>query len=178
MKLKTSFLYISSFIVFSSFNFITDWYTFDNDYLTLYFPEKPTTNSQLVESSVGKLNLKTAFFEPSDPNTNVYAYGLITSEYPDSIINSNKKEILSTFFRNSIDGSVKSSNGRLLTESEISLNGYPGRQVKIDYGNGQAFINMRLYLVQNKSIILQVIEPTNSTDSTNKLKFFNSIKLK
>ena len=64
MKLKTSFLYISSFIVFSSFNFITDWYTFDNDYLTLYFPEKPTTNSQMVESSVGKLNLKTAFFEP------------------------------------------------------------------------------------------------------------------
>ena len=178
MKLRITYSLIFLFIIFSSFSFINDWYTFENDTFTINFPKEPTINSQMVESSVGTLNMKTVFFETNDPSTNVYAYGLITSEYPDSLINSNKKEILTTFFRNSIDGSVKSSKGKLLAESEISLNGYPGRQVKIDYGNGQAFINMRLYLVQNKSIILQVIEPTNSTDSTNKIKFFNSIKLK
>ena len=178
MKLSIPYLLTFLFIIFSSFSFINDWYVFENDTLTINFPKKPTINNQMVESSFGTLNMKTVFFEPNDPGTNVYLYGLMTSEYPDSLINSNKKEIQTVFFRNSIDGSVKNLKGRLLTESEISLDGYPGRHVKIDYGNGQAFINMKLYLVQNKYIILQVIEPTNSTDSTNKINFFNSIKLK
>lgn len=33
-------------------------------------------------------------------------YGLVTSEYPDSLIHSDNKEILPTFFRNSTDGAV------------------------------------------------------------------------
>lgn len=178
MTLKNSFLPIVLFTILSSFIDANDWYLFDNDILTIKFPEKPHTSSELEKSAVGTLTLKTAFFEPNEPGTNVYAYGLITSEYPDSIIHSNKTELLSQFFRNAIDGSLKSSNGVFVSESDIVLNGYPGREVKIDYGNGEAYINMRLYLVQNKSIILQVIEPTNSADSTNKLKFFNSIELK
>jgi hypothetical protein len=177
-KAKTYFGSLVLVLVASSFTVLNDWYHFENAYLSLEFPNKPALNLQEVPSSLGKLKMETAFYEPTEDKKDVYLYGLVTSEYPDSLINSGKKDILPAFFRNSIDGTVTDTKGKLLSEKEIAFGAYPGREIKIDYGNGQAIIDMRLYLIKNKMTILQVITPPVIIDSTSKVKFFNSLKLK
>lgn len=177
-NLKCYILPAISVAIICSFTIIKDWYLFETSFLSIEFPNKPTLNSQKVASNVGVLNLETAFYEPTKETKDAYLYGAMTSVYPDSLISSDKVEILSTFFRSSIDGTLKDINGKLLAEKVINYKQYPGREIKVDYGNGQAIVYMRLYLVKNVATILQVITPTITTDSTSRLRFFNSFRLK
>ena len=105
-------------------------------------------------------------------------YGAIDSEYPDSLVNSDKSEILPKLFRGSIDGAVRNVNGVLLSENVMNYKGFPGREVRIDYNKGQAIIKMRLLLVHNKMIILQTITETSKDGNNASLHFLNSFQLK
>jgi hypothetical protein len=102
----------------------------------------------------------------------------ITSEYPDSLINSGKTELLPQFFRNSIDGAVRNVQGKLLSEKNITINGFPGREVRVDYQNGTAIIKMDFYLVHNEMIMLQTITEPSKENNASELKFYASFKLK
>jgi hypothetical protein len=175
-KSKIFFFSILTLVSIYSFTVATDWYLFENTFSTIEFPAKPVLNTQGLPSAVGKLKMETAFLEPTDKN--VYLYGLLVSEYPDSLINSDKKEKLAPFFRSAIDGSIKDTKSKLLSEKEISIEKYPGREVRMDYGNGKAIVTMRLYLIKNKMTIVQIITPTVILDSVNKYRFLNSFKLK
>lgn len=105
-------------------------------------------------------------------------YGVITTEYPDTIIHSDKKELLPVFFRGSVDGAVKNVQGKLLTEKDITLDGFPGKEIDIDYRNGLAVIKMRSYLVKNKMFILQTITKTEKFPNKSLERFMSSFSLK
>ena len=168
-----------SFLVFSlSFDTLQDWFLLQSKEFSIEFPAKPTNTTQNVNSSVGELKMDIHMFDASSDGGDNLVYGLITSEYPDSLINSNKTEFVPTFFRNSIDGAVKNVEGKLLSEKTIAIDKFPGREIKVDFRDGLATITMRMYLVKNKMIITQTIaEPTKDGNAT-ALKFHNSLKLK
>jgi len=161
-----------------SFKNMGDWYLFDSKEFSIEFPKKPTASTQNVNSAIGELKMDMFMYDASNGGDDNVLYGLVTSVYPDSLVNSDKTEILSTFFRNSIDGAVKNVQGKLLTEKTIEINGFPGREIKVDYQNGLAIIKMRMYLVHNKMIFLQTITETAKDDNASALKFHNSFKLK
>ena len=177
-KISNVFAGMAILIFSLSFETLKDWYLFDATDFSIEFPKKPNASNQNVSSAIGELKMDIFMYDASKDGDANFVYGLITSEYPDSLINSEKTAILPTFFRNSVDGAVKNVQGKILSEKTIDINGFPGREVNIDYQNGVAIIKMRLYLVHNKMYVLQTITETSKVNNADAIKFHDSFKLK
>ncbi|MCC7029456.1 MAG: hypothetical protein IT257_04055 [Chitinophagaceae bacterium] len=178
-KYSTLFTLLFVLLLGSSFNEPASWLTFETGEASIQFPGKVNTESNVVDSEVGKLTMKITMYDASSEDTaENLVYGLFSTIYPDSVISSNKKETVPKFFRGAIDGAVKNVNGKLLSEKEITIGKYPGREIKVDFNEGQAVISMRCYLVKNVMYILQVITLTPKAGNASIAKFFDSFALK
>ena len=156
-----------------------DWISFEGHGYKMLFPEKPKDETRTINTALGELKMNIFMYEVQDElKDDNYTYSITEIEYPDSVINSDKKDILDKFMRNCVDGSVNSVHGKLLTETVIQLNGFPGREFRIDIKDGFAVVTMRAYLVHNTMYILQII--TNAKKDFNKSlgRFMNSFTLK
>jgi hypothetical protein len=179
-KLKSLAAVLS--LLFISFGFTTasQWQMYEVGDFKAKFPSKPTYETQVVNSAVGNLTMHIHTYQDTtgklDDNI---VYGIITTEYPDSIIDSNNPELLANMYRSAIDGAVANVNGKLLSETSITLAGkHGGKEVKVDYGEGMAIIRMRLFIVKNKMYILQVITLTEKDNNASINEFLNSFQLK
>lgn len=163
-----------------SFNVYADWYTFETPKFKVVFPKSPTHTTKILNSEVGELSMHLYMYNASIDETDenlIYSVG--SSEYPKQHIDAHIKQYnLSAFFKNSIDGMVKNVSGKLLSESKINLENYPGREFKIDFKDGLAIIKTRIYLVDTTVYFIQTI--TKTEKENNKLidKFMNSFTIK
>lgn len=170
---------ISMYMLTVAFVATDKWQIFETNDYSILFPQKVKTERKEIDSEVGKLQLDITMYDASgDEKEDNLIYGLFTTTYPDSIMNSDKKEILPKFFRGAIDGAVKNVQGKLLSEEEISLNDFPGREIRVDYRDGFAVIKMRCYLVHNVLYMIQTITLTEKEKNTSASYFLNSFKLK
>lgn len=183
MKLKKQTSIVAILLttfLFLSFTKKDNWILFESvDYgFKVEFPKEPTPNPQTVNSEIGMLKMNIFMYDASkDKKDNNLVYMVNSTEYPDTLINSNKTEELDNFFRNSIDGAVNSVHGEILSERVITLNEFPGREARIDFQNGKAVITMRLYLVKNQLYIIQTITETKKDFNLSIKKFFDSFEL-
>jgi hypothetical protein len=177
-KIRTIIATLLLFLSTTSFVGAFDWYLFESSDFSVEFPHEPTTTAQLVNTAIGEMTMKITMYDASKDGDENLVYGLVTSEYPDSLIKSSTKETIDELFRRSIDGAVTNVKGTLLTEKKIELDGFPGRETRADFQNGLAIIKMRMYLVKNKMFLMQTITETSKENNSNSLKFLNSLKLK
>jgi len=177
---KTKELIGIGFILIMIMGFVNsdEWLLFKSHGFKIEFPKKPDLDSTVVNSAIGKLKMYTFMYDASENKKDEnLTYGVLSTEYPDSIVNSDRTDLLPAYFRNGIDGSVKNVQGKLLSEKTIELNGFPGREIKIDYKEGLAVIKMRLYLVKNKMYIIQTITMTKNEFNKSIDRFMDSFKL-
>ncbi len=151
-----------------SFVLVTDeWILVETQNCKIYFPQKPTDQSGIVNTALGDLKVAIYTYRaPENVGDDNLAYILSETQYPDSLMNSDKKDKLDAFFRTSIDGVLNNFHGQLLAESKTAIDGFPGREVRIDIQKGKAVMNMRFYLVRNRMYVLETI--TNSDKDFNK----------
>lgn len=72
--------------------------------------------AQTIGSSVGNLVMKITSYEPAESAKDQnYVYMLFETNYPDSIIHSNKTDLSDQYFRDANDGAVKNVNGKLMS---------------------------------------------------------------
>lgn len=154
------------------------WFSYSTEYFSIDFPKKPDTSFQVVKSEIGDLRMDVCMYEPVKDSDANYVYSVLTTTYPDSVINSDKKDLLEDFFRNAVDGAVKNVQGKLLTEKEISLEGYPGRECRIDFQQGLAVIKMRAFLVKNRMYIVQTITDPAKEMNPAAEQFHHSFRVK
>jgi hypothetical protein len=177
MKLIAA-IFILTFLTMS-FVHVEDWYQYETKYYKILFPKKPTESSQVAKSAIGDLKLNLSIYAvPENETEDNLAYLVNETEYPDSVINSDKKDLLENFFRHSIDGAVNNVQGKLLSEKVIELNKFPGREIRADYQNGLAVITMRLYLVRNKLFLTETITDTKKDFNKSISKFMDSFELR
>lgn len=182
MKQKITKLLYTSLILFLLMSFVKSdgWHLFKSEQYgyKIKFPKEPTEKTQLVNSEIGELKMNILIYDTSkvgkDDNL---IYMVNYTEYPDTLISSEKTEILDDFFRNSIDGAVKNVRGELLSEKIIQIGKYPGRDIKIDFRDGMAFIRMKIYLVNNKMYLLQTITQNKRDFNKSITKFMDSFEL-
>ena len=182
MKQKITKLLAVSLILFllMSLSKPETWYLLESEPLgyKIEFPKEPTENPQVVNSEIGELKMNIFMLDASksrkDDNL---VYMVNYTEYPDTLISSEKIDILDNFFRNSIDGAVRNVHGKLLSEKIIKINEYPGREIKIDFKDGMAVIRIRLYLVKNKLYMLQTITETKKDFNKSINRFMDSFEL-
>jgi hypothetical protein len=154
-----------------------DWYLFEGPGYSMTFPKKPTESTQSVPTAIGELEMELFMYEGATDGDDNFLYGLITSVYPDSLVNSGKVELLPEFFRRSIDGAVANVKGKLLSEKNITIGGFPGREVRVDYQQGLAVIKMRVYLIHNKLFLIQTITATEKEGNQGVSRFHDSFRL-
>lgn len=178
-KMKFAFFLILLLAVNVFFVF-PDWVVFkdrSNSY-TISFPHAPLESSQQINSAVGLLDLNIAMHEVGNAPDDNMVYMAIYSDYPDTLVNSDfSDEIINKFFDGAVNGAVTNVQGSLIKSDTASYRDYPGRSIQIDYGNGQAVIEMKFYLVKNRAYILQVISPFTNPENKSSQRFFNSFAL-
>ena len=175
-KLLPGLLFVT--ILSMSFVHPNDWFLFETKDYKIYFPQKPTDQSQTINTALGYMKATTYMYEvPEGVKDDNLVYSVTQTQFPDSIINSDKTEILSTFFRNSIDGAIKNVRGKLLQETIIQIENFPGREIKVDFRDGLAVITMRFYLVKNTMYYIQTFTDANKDFNNSIDKFMNSFTL-
>lgn len=75
-----------------------------------------------------------------------------------------------------VKGRVESFNGDILLYRRESLNGYPGREIKIQNEDGNYHF-CRFYLVGRRLYVLSVFAPHENAASRDIERFFDSFKL-
>lgn len=145
----------------------------------IQFPAKPELTTQQVKSEIGKLKMNIQMYDASsskkkDENL---VYMVNVTDYPADAVHSDMKDQLSTFFDGAVKGAVSNVGGKLLSQKEVIFEGYPGREIKVDFQNGMAIITMRSILVKNRNYIIQTICETDKDGNKSMTKFFNSFKL-
>ena len=176
-----SVLAVISISASQGFSQDSDWVLFespDNDF-TILFPQLPKADPQLINSDIGELKLNVYMYQAADlKNEDNFVYGVMSTEYPESLFVDATDEVLKDFFRSSVDGAVANVRGKLLSETIIQLDGNPGREIKVDFRDGMAVIKMRLYLVANKMYMVQTITETRKDFNLSINRFMDSFTLK
>lgn len=174
--MKTTLLCLLVFIGSQAFRAASDWHTFENDNISIEFPKKPTLSKQTAPTAMGDIEINIASYETSGENS--IAYVLMSKIYPDSLIALIKKEDLSVFYRDQLESSVKKIGGQLISDKKVTLNGYPGREARIDIEDGTIVINLHMYLVRNTLHLIQTVMNKGKEDDKTSLRFHRSFKLK
>ena len=150
-------------------------FKFDKYGYWMDFPSEPEYTPQKVNTEIGALDLHFYMLDNTKKGGNYYSSAY--SEYPDSILHSDKKELLDGFFKASIEGAVKNIHGELLSEKIIDINGYPGREIKVSAKSISLVLKMRIFLVENKVYMLQVLTPIKNDFNKSINKFLDSFEL-
>ena len=172
-------LILSSLI---SFSFLTEtWYSLESPEFgfKVLFPKEPVAQNQVTPSAIGELKMNMYILDVSADETEDNLLYLVNyTEYPDSLFANAPEEKFTKVLKGSVDGMVTNVGGKLLSEKVITLNGSPGREVKVSFQEGAAIINARVYLVRNKMYLLETISYPQKDSNKSIDKFFASFQLR
>ena len=177
-SIKTLFAAAIVLIFTMSFTYMADWYVFEAKEFTIEFPEKPTPATEQLELEIGNVPMDMLRYKASSDAEEWIEYNLTTIEYPDTIIHSDNMDIREDFFSSTIEGMVEGTAGKLLSEKEIAINDFPGREITLSLHDGLFIVRSRIYLVNNRMYSVQVVATAGSAANSDVTKFLSSFKLK
>lgn len=157
----------------------SEWFNLKADGYEIAFPAQPKAQTNKVPSEIGELTMSMNIYDASNTRSkdDNLVYLTNSTDYPAEAVSSDLTEKLPGIFRGAIDGAVRNVEGKLLSEKEISLNGFPGREFTVDFQSGMAIITARCYLVKNRMYIVQVITETKKAPNAAMKRFFESFKI-
>ena len=138
----------------------------ENNNFSVLMPGNPRFQTQTVNTAVGLIEIKMYISEVDG-----IAYLIDSNEYPEKVIETSPKLILD----GARNGAVKNVYGKLISETIISLDGYPGRELNIAIADGGA--RARIYLVKNALYQLIVVGPGEKLYLGHVHRMFESFKL-
>ena len=137
---------------------------------SILVPRTPRETTETTKTELGTLDEHTFTVIHGD-----IAYIVNYGEYPQSFINADHYAMLDSLR----DGAVESVGGRLLSERAISINGYPGREIKVKISSSSetAIMQVRIYIVRNRLYYVYTMAPETRASSPTIKKFLDSFKL-
>lgn len=172
-------LFTGVILVCSSFAVAT-WVTLTNKEgrFAVQFPGKPDESKKPSSTPAGPITINLFTYNADLSKDGNRLYLLMYSDYPEKVINSNKKKnVVDTFFKNAIDGAINNIHGKILSIEKSPVGKYPGRFVKASFGEGKAFTNVHFYLVGNRFYMLEVGYQKGQLNPISEKRFFGSFKL-
>ncbi|WP_461599550.1 hypothetical protein [Winogradskyella sp.] len=166
----------SVFILFTVLLTAQDWEKYKSVDLAFIteFPGKPQRTTQQIETAVGELDMHMVGYGSSQVGDNIY-YAVVRSDYPKEQFSDMSDEKIKSILDGAVNGAVNNVQGTLESDEDITLNGYPGRKIKIDAPGMEIFMNA--YLVENVMYINQVIAEEDKVNSDNLKKFFSAFDI-
>lgn len=171
-------LFITSIFLFVCTSTITaqDWEKYKSEELAFVteFPGTPEESVQQIKTVVGELDMHIVAYSTSNTNDNAF-YGVIRSDYPKEQFSDMSEEKIKSILDGAVNGAVSNVNGTLESDENVTLNGYPGRKIKIKATGMEMFMNA--YLVDNVMYIAQVIGMEGSVNTENLNKFLDAFDI-
>jgi outer membrane lipoprotein-sorting protein len=131
-------------------------------------PEKPVSQTFSADTPQGRLEHHT--FIASHPSL-VCMVGY--TDIPKQLLVANNAD---GFFNDLRDQTIKQAGGKLESESSLSLEGHPGREIKVHMFRGE--LRLQLFLVGDRLYILSLTRlDKGESDGETFNKFFSSFKL-
>ena len=95
-------------------------------------------------------------------------------DYPEIVVEKNPKSFLLDEAQKRAESRFK---GKLVNRKSISLNGYPGREVEIEFAGGERIYKSQMYSVGARFYQVSVEMPKEKGSQKSVEKFLNSFKL-
>lgn len=180
MKLHLTIL-IVAIISIAATTPMSDWeiFRFERGLFQIEMPELPAFSSQRLSTDLGELNMSIFMHEGEEGVDDNILYMISFTDYPTDKVNANKMDelALDEYYKGSVQTSVNNMNGKLLDEKTIDLFGHEGREIKVDYLDGQAIMRMQILLVENRMYAIQTIALAANDNNDDQKRFFNSFEL-
>ncbi len=147
-----------------------EWATFEPDdgAFSILFPGKPEEQTESVSTAIG--DIETQFFIAEQKDR---AYSVNYADYPREIIIVSDAEAM---LDGAGMGAVSNVDGELLDEKEITLDGYPGREIEIEVKEDDIIVRARFYLVENRLYVVQAVSKSKAS-APDIDKFLDSFQL-
>lgn len=134
---------------------------------TISMPDKPTTHAATIETPQGRF-VQQAFIASHYPIFCLVAYtdvpkGLLVAKNVDG------------FFDGVRDQFIREVGGKLASESSVSLDGHPGRDIKVHMFRSE--LRLRLFFVGDRLYQISINNLEKDLDEETIKKFFASFKL-
>ncbi|MEW5859674.1 MAG: hypothetical protein AB1861_20195 [Cyanobacteriota bacterium] len=110
---------------------------------TVLMPGTPNQSQETIQTKAGPI--KVQLFQTFRPNQAGYVVGY--SDLPANAIKTPSD--VNSFFAGAITGFTNSSKGKLLSQRNINLGNYPGREFKVQLSQG-VIVKSRFYLVDRR----------------------------
>ncbi len=137
---------------------------------SVMMPGTPEEQAQTIDTLAGAVDAYLFVLADEDA-----AYLVSYSDYPNIVVQQSNSDDILDGVR---DGEAANVRGLLLSEQIISLDDYPGRELKIDTLDGKVTIRSRIYLVNNRLYqVVVVIPKDHPTSDKNIDKFLESFTL-
>ena len=136
---------------------------------SISMPSTPREEIQRVTTPAGDIDVRTFVFEQED-----IAYSITYTDFPEALIATRDTEKMLDSAR---DGAISSVQGTLSAETKITLEEFPGRELRIDMSDGKHTAISRIYLVKSRLYQLSIAMPKEDSSSDDITKFFSSFKL-
>jgi hypothetical protein len=136
---------------------------------TAQFPGTPQQMAQRMDTKVGNLEAKVAMLSLPD-NSAFYAVAFV--DYPKEALAKSKPDELLDGARN---GAVEKVKGKLELEEKVTMNGFPGRELKIS-APGDLKLTARIYMVKSRLYQIIVVAPKAKEIAGNTKRFLDSFK--
>ncbi|ARV08499.1 hypothetical protein BTO05_02130 [Winogradskyella sp. PC-19] len=174
--MKKSILLLIAFVVVSNTVIAQEWIKYKSDDLEFIamYPKEPKRTVQKIPTAVGELDMHMVMYSPAFGDVNA-VYSVIRSDYPKDQFEDVTSEYNNSVLDGAVNGAVNNVKGTLVYDKKISLNGYPGREIKIQIDQG--YIYMNAYLVENIMYISQVICEIGNDGNKNIKRFMDSFDI-
>ena len=175
--MRTTRILSALFIILLLSSFAVDWMVLEkkDKGFKISFPRKPEESEQLLTSAIGPITMHMWLCDQSKYKDDNGVYGLIYCDYPDCLVSSDfKDELVDSLFSSTINGSVSSMQGELLSTTVTPYKTYPGRRIKVKFADGQGIMNMKLYLIKSRMYIMEAGCEKDKDNNPAIDKFFNS----
>lgn len=147
------------------------WQRYSSDAgFSIEMPGEPEGKKIIIDTELGQNYLYVYMLKKQDGM--IYSIGFI--DYPNELFNKKSTEQLLNDAR---EGAVRNVGGKLVSESQISIKGYPGREVVIASSGGQGSLQARIFLVNNRLYQLMFAPAKGNTLSRNARRFFESFEI-
>ena len=146
----------------------SDWkeYTYAADSFAVTAPAKPESQNQSVDTAVGQMQAHNYLISLSD-NTGVVIS--VTDFGKDKTISPRQA------LQGAKDGSLKSINGKLISEKEISLQNFTGLEFELETAAYHA--RARMYIVETKLVAMMSVAPLGKPFASQTGRLFESLRL-
>ena len=147
-----------------------EWRRFEPEIggFSILFPGTPEKQTETVPTAGG--TIETTFFLVEQEDM---GYSVNLADYSEMSLSESDVEVVLDGAR---EGAVRNVGGELLEEAEITLDGHPGRALKIAVDD-EFVVDARFYLVGNRLYVLQAISIGQTSKPSRVEKFLDSFQL-